>query len=60
MKKCKRCNLTKFMKKKEYGIYHYAHSYCFQCQENLNEENETEVEDISDSVNQLEILFNET
>lgn len=58
MKKCKTCNKSKFMKKKEYGIYYYAHSYCFKCQEAIKEENEiTELDDVGESINQLERLF---
>lgn len=61
MKKCKSCNISKFMKKLEYGIYHYAHSYCFKCQsEKLNkeiDESDSHIDDIMGSIDELERTF---
>lgn len=60
-KKCKSCNSVEFMKKLEYGIYHYCHSYCYKCQELKNKdedhESDTDVNDIENSIDELERLF---
>lgn len=61
MKKCKSCGDSKFMKKLEYGIYHYAHSYCYKCQNEKHnkeyDENESQVDDVMGSIDELERVF---